>query len=198
MKPCSTFPPSEQRQIIHRIIGEHYKQLSCYAISICYRNSGHQPEELLSILMLKFNDNFETIYKGYQRKNILYLMVIMKNLRFEDYRETTRSRRHESFIRTRLYNDGISMINNRIFEEDKELEIEDILISLGTVVNDIDLEILTLLLEEKSYKEIASELNMKINTVGTRIRRLKQRLVLKWGSVHNARSVLRSNFVGVI
>lgn len=66
--------------------------------------------------------------------------------------------------------------NGDIYYYCPEIHIEEILAVLGQLLSSENFEIMKLYLEGYTYIEIADQLNMPVNTVGTRIHRSKKKL----------------------
>lgn len=150
------------------IISSH--QLIIFKVCNMYCTNPEDKKDLVQEVILQLWRSFEKYDERFKLSTWIYRITM--NVAISNYRKyTTRQKRFQPLDK--------NLVNIAI-EEDRELtEQTQMLWQMIKQLNEFDKALVILYLEEKSYEEIGSILDISKNVVGVRLNRIRQKLKKK-------------------
>jgi len=146
-----------------------FLNLHCYKVWRQYRNSIHQPEELLSDFYTKVLEMYPDSKIMYREFGFKYFYPFFKNFA-NDYFRKKKSRQK----RNTKYYSGLTQITR--IEDDLEKSIEEFTNQFKVTLPPLDADIMSLRCKGYRNKEIGDMLELNENIVAIRIYRAKLKL----------------------
>ena len=160
--------PVDRDQFFTQIYQKHHKALLLYAYGLCKGSGQVYKDDLMQEFYIKILHKYQEVHQEYQKKGISYLCKMLYN-RFIDGTRHKKSieRVERAFAQRRPATCNIHHLCIDVYTE----EFQRI---MARLLKPSDVAIMTLYIQGYSYDEIAEELDMPKNTVGTRIYRSKK------------------------
>lgn len=161
---------------IHR---NHHKTLYLYALKLCkrFKQLEDVADDLTQDLYLRLMEKWPAIQFKYAELGLPYLNKMMKNIFIDRYRK---ERSHENMKQT------LSLYQEQSYELEELEQQEKMTATLSDyikVLSDKEYTVLQYrIVEELSYEQIAFRMNIPTSTVGTHLRRAKQKVKATMGS----------------
>lgn len=152
------------------IYQRHYQQLRLYATKLAnqYGYDLSLVDDWIQDLLYRTMSHFKTMYSGYQKSKLPYLLITIRNMVLEKGRVKKRHIRLEAFIiHTSPSSDDLHSLCFDHYYEHLEHQ-------LGQFLKPEDTQIMMRYLDGFSYKEIGQQFGISESAAGVRIYRAKK------------------------
>jgi RNA polymerase sigma factor (sigma-70 family) len=162
----------ESSEFIKYIHDEYHETLLIYAISLCKKHGVDKSiaDDILQEFYEVLIASAVRIQVKYREKGIAYLLTAVKNKLLDFHRKK------ESYGRMKNVLTENFLRLSKLYYYSTEMLSEDLKKVMVDLLKPQEYQIMELYMEGYAYKEIALKLNLKVNTVGTKIKRCKQKL----------------------
>lgn len=168
----TNLPLSERDAFVQEVREKHHKKLLLYALGIRqqYNLTYFSVTDLLQELYVTLLVKWPASEKGYRKKGLGYLCNILKFDGCDAHRKQKSSKRQEELFLLKyagpvdIRGIGLEGRTQELYEFLQKHLAEDSFLIMRCYI------------EGYAYKEIAENLDMSVNTVGTKIRRAKKKI----------------------